>query len=69
MSLPRKALRAVAVAAVMAYATLLGAVPAGASPTGGWVRLAHLSPNAPAVDVYLYSSPRPACGCRCSRTP
>jgi hypothetical protein len=31
---------------------------AGASPaaTGtGWVRLAHLSPNTPAVDVYLYS--------------
>src|SRR5579863_6725333 len=21
----------------------------------GWIRLAHLSPNAPAVDVYLYS--------------
>src|SRR6266700_2128896 len=59
MSLPRKALRAVAVAAVMAYATLLGAVPAGASPTGGWVRLAHLSPNAPAVDVYLYSFGNP----------
>ncbi len=59
MRLPRKALRAAAVAAVMAYATLLGAVPAGASPTGGWVRLAHLSPNAPAVDVYLYSFGNP----------
>ncbi len=60
MRLPRKAFRAVAMAAVMAYAVLLGAVPAGASPGGGWVRLAHLSPNAPAVDVYLYSfgSPR-----------
>jgi len=59
MRLPRKTLRAVAVAVVMAYATLLGAVPAGASPAGGWVRLAHLSPNAPAVDVYLYSFGNP----------
>jgi hypothetical protein len=32
-----------------------GAAPALASPGTGWVRLAHLSPNAPAVDVYLYS--------------
>ena len=59
MRLPRKAFRAVAMAAVMAYAVLLGAVPAGASPGGGWVRLAHLSPNAPAVDVYLYSFGNP----------
>jgi hypothetical protein len=55
MKLPHKAFWAVAVAAVMGYATVPGAVPAGASPGGGWVRLAHLSPNAPAVDVYLYS--------------
>ena len=59
MRLPRKAFRAVAMAAVMVYAMLLGAVPAGASPGGGWVRLAHLSPNAPAVDVYLYSFGNP----------
>ena len=26
-----------------------------ASSSTGWVRLAHLSPNTPAVDVYLYS--------------
>ncbi len=26
----------------------------------GWVRLAHLSPNAPAVDVYLYNFGNPA---------
>jgi hypothetical protein len=26
-----------------------------ASPGTGWVRLAHLSPNTPAVDAYLYS--------------
>jgi hypothetical protein len=60
MRLPRKAFRAVAMAAVMAYAVLLGAVPAGASPGSGWVRLAHLSPNAPAVDVYLYSFGNPS---------
>ncbi|HLJ98838.1 MAG TPA: hypothetical protein VKU39_02900, partial [Streptosporangiaceae bacterium] len=30
--------------------------PARTSPAGyGWIRLAHLSPNTPAVDVYLYS--------------
>jgi hypothetical protein len=55
MKLPRNALRLVAVVAVTLYAGLLGAVPAGAAPGAGWVRLAHLSPNAPAVDVYLYS--------------
>jgi len=26
-----------------------------AAPATGWLRLAHLSPNTPAVDVYLYS--------------
>ncbi len=44
---------------VAASALLLG-IPAAAasasSTTGkGWIRLAHLSPNTPAVDVYLYS--------------
>jgi Domain of unknown function (DUF4397) len=40
---------------------LLLAVPAVSAATAsaatgtGWVRLAHLSPNTPAVDVYLYS--------------
>jgi Domain of unknown function (DUF4397) len=41
-------------------ALLLGvpAVSASAAPTAanaGWIRLAHLSPNTPPVDVYLYS--------------
>jgi hypothetical protein len=31
------------------------AAAASASSGFGWVRLAHLSPNTPAVDVYLYS--------------
>jgi Domain of unknown function (DUF4397) len=26
------------------------------APSSGWLRLAHLSPNTPAVDVYLYSA-------------
>jgi hypothetical protein len=59
MTLPRKMFRAAAAAAVLASTVLLGAVPAGAAAPGGWVRLAHLSPNAPAVDVYLYSFGNP----------
>jgi hypothetical protein len=55
MRLPLKALRLAVTAAVVMSAGLLGAVPAGASSGSGWVRLAHLSPNTPAVDVYLYS--------------
>ena len=40
-------------------ATLLNADPAGAATATGWIRLAHLSPNAPAVDVYLYNFGNP----------
>ena len=44
---------------------LLLGVPAAASASvastaTGWVRLAHLSPNTPAVDVYLYSFGNPS---------
>jgi Domain of unknown function (DUF4397) len=54
---------AAALSAAALSAGLLGAAPAAASPTtaaaaspgSGWVRLAHLSPNTPPVDVYLYS--------------
>jgi hypothetical protein len=51
-------------AALLAGCALLLGVPAAASAAGsaagaaagtGWIRLAHLSPNTPAVDVYLYS--------------
>jgi hypothetical protein len=55
MRLLDKTLRLVVVVAVTMSAGLLGAVPAWASPGAGWVRLAHLSPNTPPVDVYLYS--------------
>ena len=40
----------------LAFGTLGLAIPAAsAARTAGWLRLAHLSPNTPAVDVYLYS--------------
>jgi hypothetical protein len=55
MRLQRKALRLVVAVAVLMSAGLLSAAPAWASPGTGWVRLAHLSPNTPPVDVYLYS--------------
>jgi hypothetical protein len=55
MRLPQKALRLIIGVAVMMSPGLISAAPAGASPGGGWVRLAHLSPNTPPVDVYLYS--------------
>jgi len=41
--------------AVLALGTLAFTAPASAASGYGWLRLAHLSPNAPAVDVYLYS--------------
>jgi Domain of unknown function (DUF4397) len=42
--------------AVVGTARASGASGSGASgSTTGWIRLAHLSPNTPAVDVYLYS--------------
>ena len=35
---------------------VMAAAPAASASSGaGWIRLAHLSPNTPAVDVYLYS--------------
>ena len=47
---------------LLAASALLLGIPAAATAfassatTGtGWIRLAHLSPNTPAVDVYLYS--------------
>lgn len=49
------------VPASMALGLLAFAAPASASTsTGtGWLRLAHLSPNTPPVDVYLYSFHNP----------
>jgi len=44
---------------VLAIGLFGGAAPASASTGSGWLRLAHLSPNTPAVDVYLYSFHNP----------
>jgi hypothetical protein len=47
-----------AVLLTVSAASATASVSASASPASpgtGWVRLAHLSPNTPAVDVYLYS--------------
>lgn len=43
------------VAPLAAAAFGLAAPAASASPADGFIRLAHLSPNTPPVDVYLYS--------------
>jgi hypothetical protein len=67
MKSPTRAARVVRLATAAALATLaLGvtqvavAAPfASASSHVGWIRLAHLSPNTPAVDVYLYSFGNP----------
>ena len=45
--------------AALTLGLLAGAAPASASSGFGWLRLAHLSPNTPAVDVYLYSFHNP----------
>jgi hypothetical protein len=45
-----------AAAAALALGIIgLAAPAASAAGSTGWLRLAHLSPNTPAVDVYLYS--------------
>ena len=58
MKFPRIIRRTTMVLAASALALGIPAAAASASSatTGtGWIRLAHLSPNTPAVDVYLYS--------------
>jgi hypothetical protein len=54
---PSRLVRLAAAALIASLALLLLVAPAAsAQSTGdGYVRLAHLSPNTPAVDVYLYS--------------
>ena len=48
------------VPASLALGTLAYATPAAQASGGtGWLRLAHLSPNTPPVDVYLYSFHNP----------
>jgi hypothetical protein len=69
MSFIRRAVRPARLAAVLGLAagTVALAVPvASAAPAApakakvGWIRLAHFSPDTPAVDVYLYSFGNPS---------
>ena len=47
-------------ALVAATSAAAAAAPAGpAAAQNGWVRIAHLSPEAPAMDIYLYPFGRP----------
>jgi uncharacterized protein DUF4397 len=55
MTLHQKLYRLAAALAIALAAGLLSTAHAAASTGAGWVRLAHLSPNTPPVDVYLYS--------------
>jgi hypothetical protein len=63
----RYAIRKVLIAGAAAASLVAGTVPAFAAPLArthplartGYLRLAHLSPNTPAVDVYLYSLRNP----------
>ena len=63
--LARPARLAVVIGLAAGLAGLVGpaasAAPAAAAKSNvGWLRLAHLSPNTPAVDVYLYSFGNPS---------
>jgi hypothetical protein len=55
--LGRLALALVPASAILGMVAFVA--PASASAGTGWLRLAHLSPNTPAVDVYLYSFHNP----------
>jgi hypothetical protein len=57
--MPQRAFRLAVLSAVVVAAGLMGVSQAWATTGGGWVRLAHFSPNTPAVDVYLYSFGNP----------
>jgi Domain of unknown function (DUF4397) len=56
------ALGLIGLAAPAALASAAGSASPAAPAAGkvGWLRLAHLSPNTPAVDVYLYSFGNPS---------
>ena len=66
MKFPQSIRRAIMLAALFPLLLGLGAVASASAASAsvgtsvstsdtGWIRLAHLSPNTPAVDVYLYS--------------
>ena len=51
--------RMLAIAGLCAAATLLSVPGSASAQSTGWVRLAHLSPDTPSVDVYLYAFGNP----------
>lgn len=51
---PRRSLAVICIAALACAATVSNTAQADTASNAGWVRLAHLSPNTPPVDVYLY---------------
>jgi len=51
----KKLLMLVAASALLLGIPAAAAFASSATAGTGWIRLAHLSPNTPAVDVYLYS--------------
>jgi len=51
----RKLLMLLAASALLLGIPAATAYASSATTGAGWIRLAHLSPNTPAVDVYLYS--------------
>src|ERR1700742_3441817 len=54
--IPRKLVMLLAASAMLIGMPAAAASAASAATAGtGWIRLAHLSPNTPPVDVYLYS--------------
>jgi hypothetical protein len=56
LMMSRSGIRNVLVACALSAGLLTNVAPASSSVADtGWLRLAHLSPNTPAVDVYLYS--------------
>ena len=60
--LSKSGLRTVLIACAVAAGLLMNLAPASSSVFAvrtGWLQLAHLSPNTPAVDVYLYSIGNP----------
>jgi hypothetical protein len=55
-TIARRLLMLLAASALLLGVPAAAAAYASSATTGtGWIRLAHLSPNTPAVDVYLYS--------------
>jgi hypothetical protein len=59
--LSKSGLRTTLIACAVAAGLLMNVAPASSSVAAriGWLRLAHLSPNTPPVDVYLYSIGNP----------